>query len=72
MGVPMLILRLTVGEFHDLLEGLDVCEDERFDSYRTRLKRGCGFEEALSLRDSVRVRRPFRTIGKRAVREAEG
>lgn len=67
----MLVLRLTGGELYDLQEALDVYEDERFDSYRMWLKRGSRFEAALALRDFRRVRRLFRTIGRRAVREVE-
>lgn len=72
MADPMLVLRLEAGELYDLQEALDVYEDERLDSYRTWPKRGCRFEAALALRDFLRVRRLFRTIGKRAVREAKG
>lgn len=67
----MLVLRLTSGELYDLQEALDVYEDERFDSYRMWLKHWSRFEAALALRDFLRVRRLFRTIGKRAVREAK-
>lgn len=72
MSDPMLVLRLTAGELPDLGEALDVNEDERLDSYRVWLKRGCRFEVTLALRDFLRVRRLLRTIGKRAVREAKG
>jgi hypothetical protein len=67
----MRVLRLTAGELYDLQEALDVYEDERLDSYRKWLKIGSRFEAALALRDFLRVRRLFRTIGRRAVREAE-
>lgn len=72
MGDPILVLRLTAGELYDLQEALDVYEDERLDSYRMWLKHRCRFEAALALRDYLRVRRLFRTIGKRAVLEAKG
>lgn len=68
----MLVLRLTAGELYDPEEALDVCCDERFDSYWKWLKVGSRFEAALALRDFLRVRRLFRTIGRRALREAEG
>ena len=71
MGDPRLVLRLTAGELYDLQEALDVYEDERFDSYLMWRKRGPRFEAALALRDYLRVRCLFRTIGKRAVREAK-
>ena len=66
---PMLVLRLTAGELEDLEEALDGYAEERFDSYRMWLKGGSRSEAALALRDFRRVRRLFRTIGKRAVRE---
>ncbi|MBK9374016.1 MAG: hypothetical protein IPN03_09880 [Holophagales bacterium] len=68
----MLVLRLTAGELYDPEEALDVFCDERLDSYRKWLKVGSRFEAALALRDFLRVRRLFRTIGRRAVREVEG
>lgn len=71
MGDPMLVLRLTAGELYDLEEALDVYEEERLDSYRKWLKIGSRGEAAFALRDFLRVRRLFRTIGRRAVREAE-
>ena len=71
MGDPMLVLRLTAGELYDLEEALDVYEEERLDSYRKWLKIGSRVEAAFALRDFLRVRRLFRTIGRRAVREAE-
>jgi len=64
-----LVLRLTAGELYDLQAALDFYEDERFDSYRTWLKRGCRFEAALALRDFPRMRRLFRAIWRRAVPE---
>lgn len=72
MGDPMRVLRLTAGELYDLEEALDVYGEERLESYRKWLKLGSRYEAALALRDFLRVRRLFRTIGRRAVREVEG
>ncbi len=66
----MRVLRLTAGELYDLEEALDVYCDERLDSYRKWLKIGSRGEAAFALRDFRRVRRLFRTIENRAVREA--
>ena len=70
MGDPMLVLRLTADELYDLQEALDVYADERLESYRKWLKLGSRGEAVFALKDFRRVRRLFRTIEKRAVREA--
>lgn len=70
MAEQILVLRLTADERYDLQEGLDVYGDERLDSYRKWLKIGSRDEAAFALKDFRRVRRLFRTIEKRAVREA--
>jgi soluble cytochrome b562 len=70
MAEQMLVRRLTAGELHDLQEGLDVYAEERLDSYRKWLKLGSRGEAVFALKDFRRVRRLFRTIEKRAAREA--
>jgi hypothetical protein len=72
MAEPVLVLRLTPDELHDLAEALDVYADERLESYRTWLKLGSRAEAVFALRDLRRLRRLFRTIEKRAVQEAAG
>jgi hypothetical protein len=71
MAEQILVLRLTADELYDLQEALDVYADERLESYRKWLKLGSRDEAVFALKDYRRVRRLFRTIERRAVREGE-